>query len=72
MVLGYEKFTIITFNNVGQGRAGSGRGEAGWSKNSKPIPVPFYGVGLKSCPIPAPSPLQGGENPYGTKPERTD
>ena len=26
MVLGYEKFTIITFNNVGQGRDGEGQG----------------------------------------------
>ena len=41
-----------------------GRGE---SKKCKPIPVPLRSVGLKSRPIPAPSPLQGGENPHGAK-----
>ena len=39
----------------------------GGSKKCKPIPAPPRGVGLKSCPIPAPSPLQGGKNPHGTK-----
>ena len=46
-----------------------GRGEVGQdeSKNSKPIPAPSRGAGLKSCPIPTRPPLQGGENPHGVK-----
>ena len=42
---------------------------AGWggSKKCKPIPAPSHGAGLKSCPIPAPPPLRGGENPHGAK-----
>ena len=42
---------------------------AGWggSKKTKPIPAPPCGARLKSHPIPAPSPLRGGENPYGVK-----
>ena len=39
----------------------------GGSKKCKPIPAPPRGAGLKSCPIPAPSPLRGGENPHGAK-----
>ena len=44
-------------------------GRTGWvgSKKSKLIPVPSRGVGLKSCPIPTPLPLRGGENPHGVK-----
>ena len=49
---------------------GAGMGRSG-SKKCKPIPAPPRGVGLKSCPIPAPSPLQGGKNPHGTKREGT-
>ena len=45
-------------------RAGMGWGG---SKKCKPIPAPPRGAGLKSCPIPAPSPLQNGENPHGAK-----
>ena len=57
---------------MGQGgdeRGGAGRGRAGWggSKKSKPIFVPSRGVGLKSCPIPAPPLLQSGENLCRTK-----
>ena len=37
------------------------------SKMSKPILVPPHDVGPKSCPIPVPSPLCGGENPCGVK-----
>ena len=33
------------------------------SKKSKLTPTPPHGVGLKSCPIPAPPPLRGEENP---------
>ena len=44
-------------------RAGMGGG----SKKCKSIPAPPRGAGLKSCPIPAPSPLQNGENPHGAK-----
>ena len=36
------------------------------SKKSKSIPALPYGVGLKSSPIPTPSPLQGGGNLNGT------
>ena len=45
------------------------RGGVGWagSKKCKPIPAPPCGVDLKSCPIPAPSPLWGGENPHKAK-----
>ena len=41
----------------------------GWggSKKCKPIPASPRGAGLKSHPIPAPSPLRGGENPHGAK-----
>ena len=41
----------------------------GWSesKKCKPIPAPPRGAGLKSHPIPAPSSLRDGENPYGAK-----
>ena len=39
----------------------------GGSKKCKPIPTPPCDTGLKSCPIPAPPPLQGEENPYGAK-----
>ena len=39
----------------------------GGSKKCKPIPAPPRGAGLKSCPIPSPSPLRGGENPHGAK-----
>ena len=39
----------------------------GGSKKCKHIPTPPRGVGLKSRPIPAPSPLRGEENPYGAK-----
>ena len=48
---------------AGQGKAG-GMGRGGFKK-SKPIPVPSRDVRLKSCPIPAPPPLRGGENPCG-------
>ena len=37
----------------------------GGSKKCKPILAPPRGAGLKSHPIPAPSPLRGGENPHG-------
>ena len=37
------------------------------SKKSKPIPALPRGVGLKSCPIPGPPPLRGGENPRWAK-----
>ena len=37
------------------------------SKKCKPIPAPPRGAGLKSRPIPAPSPLWGGENLHGAK-----
>ena len=50
-----------------RGGDGAGRGE---SKKCKPIPAPPRPApwcGLKSRPIPAPSPLRGGENPHGTK-----
>ena len=57
MVLGYEKFTIITLSNAGRGG----------SKKSKPIPTPPPSAGLKSCPIPTSPPLQGGKNPCGAK-----
>ena len=39
----------------------------GGFKKCKSIPAPPRGAGLKSCPIPAPSPLRSGENPHGTK-----
>ena len=39
----------------------------GGSKKCKSIPAPPRGAGLKSCHIPAPSPLRGGENPHGAK-----
>ena len=45
-------------------RDGVGRDE---SKKSKPIPTSSCGAGLKSCPILAPPPLRGGENPHGAK-----
>ena len=45
-------------------RGGDGRGG---SKKCKPIPAPPRGAGLKSCPIPAPLPLRGGENPHWVK-----
>ena len=48
------------------GRDGAGMGRGG-SKKCKPIPAPPCGAGLKSCPILAPSPLWGGENPHGMK-----
>ena len=47
---------------------GLGMGRGG-SKKYKPIPAPPYGAGLKSCPIPASSPLRGGENPHEAKRE---
>ena len=37
------------------------------SKKCKPIPVPPRGAGLKSRPIPTPTPLWGGENLHGAK-----
>ena len=43
---------------------GAGRGG---SKKSKPIPTSPRGAGLKSCPIPAPAPMWGGENPCESK-----
>ena len=43
------------------------RMERDGSKKCKSIPAPSRGAGLKSCPIPAPSPLRGGENPHGAK-----
>ena len=54
---------------MGRGKAGMGKGGAGWgaSKNSKPIPVSLRGAGLKSHLIPALPPLRGGENPCGAK-----
>ena len=45
---------------------GAGMGRGG-SKKCKSIPAPPRDAGLKSCPIPAPSPLRGRENPHGTK-----
>jgi len=63
-VIEYEKFTIITLNNVRRGWGGVGR--CG-SKKSKPIPVLPHGAGLKSCPIPALPTLQGEENSCGAK-----
>ena len=39
----------------------------GGSKKCKLIPAPPRGAGLKSCPIPAPPPLRGEENPHGAK-----
>ena len=45
---------------------GAGMGRDG-SKKCKSIPAPPRGAGLKSYPIPAPSPLRGGENPHGAK-----
>ena len=52
-----------------QGRTGQGRGGAGrgGSKKFKPIPTSPGGVGLISCPIPAPPPLRGEENSCGVK-----
>ena len=47
-------------------RGGAGMGRGGFKK-CKPIPAPPRGVGLKSRPIPTPSPLRGGENPHGAK-----
>ena len=46
-----------------------GRGGAirGGSKKSKPILSLSRDAGLKSCPNPTPSPLQGKENPQGAK-----
>ena len=69
LTLGYEKFTIITLNNAGRGRAGWGQGGAGrgGSKKSKPILAPPHGAGLKSYRIPAPPPLRGGKIPCGVK-----
>ena len=45
------------------------QGRAGWggSKMFKPIPALSRGVGLKSCLIPVPPSLQGGENLCGAK-----
>ena len=37
----------------------------GGDKNTKPIPAPPRGAGTKYCPILAPPPLRGGENPCG-------
>ena len=39
----------------------------GKSKKCKPILIPPRGAGLKSRPIPTPSPLWGGENPHRAK-----
>ena len=47
-------------------RGGDGAGRGG-SKKCKPIPAPPRGAGLKSHPIPTPSPLRGRENSYGAK-----
>ena len=44
-----------------------GRVGRGGSKKCKPIPALPRGAGLKSRPIPAPSPLRGGENPHEAK-----
>ena len=38
-------------------------------KSVNPSPLLPHGVGLKSRPIPAPPPLQSGENPHGAKRE---
>jgi len=46
---------------MGQGGGGDGEGWGG-SKKSKLIPTVPRGVGQKSCPIPTPPPLWGGEN----------
>ena len=43
-----------------------GAGRVG-SKKSKSIPAPPRGARLKSCPILAPPPLRGRENPRGAK-----
>ena len=43
-------------------RGGAGQGG---SKKCKSIPAPPRSAGLKSHPIPAPSPLRDGKNPYG-------
>ena len=50
-------------------RSGVGRGGVGrdGSKKFKSIPVPPHRAGLKSCSIPAPSPLRGKKNSHGTK-----
>ena len=48
------------------GRGWEGTGQGG-SKKSKPILAVPRGAGLKSCPIPIPPPLRGGENPRGAK-----
>ena len=47
-------------------RGGDGAGRGG-SKKCKPILASSRGTDLKSRPIPAPSPLRGGENPHGAK-----
>ena len=64
-VLGYEKFTIITFSNADGARVGWGG-----FKKFKPISTPRRDAGLKFYPIPALSPLQGGKNLRGAKRER--
>ena len=64
-VLGYEKFTIITFSNADGARVGWGG-----FKKFKPISAPPRGAGLKFYPIPALSSLRGGENLRGAKRER--
>ena len=49
---------------------GTGRGGAVGLQSlnpSPPRPAPPRGAGLKSCPIPALTPLRGGKNPRGTK-----
>ena len=43
---------------------GEGAGRVG-DKNTKPITAPPRGAGTKYCPIHAPPPLRGGENPQG-------
>ena len=48
------------------GRGWEGTGQDG-SKKSKRIPTLSRGAGLKSCPIPTPPPLWGGENLRGAK-----
>ena len=67
--MGYEKLIIITFINVERGRGEEGQGEVRWGgfKKSKPIPALPHDARLKSRPIAAPPPLQGGENNRGAK-----
>ena len=56
--LRFTKFTIIVLTSTGQGG----------DKNTKPILAPPRGARTKYCPIPAPPPLRGGENPHKVGP----